>query len=67
MKTFKISCIKVMVSILRRGGNFQLSAQGERYVYLKTTDPGEKFYSGLNFALRTCNMHLRLLKCRNCS
>ena len=56
-----------MIPILRRGGNFQLSARGERYVYLKKTDPGEKFYPGLNFALPTCNMHLRLLKCRNCS
>ena len=35
MKTFKISCRKVKISILPQGGNFQFSARGERYVYLK--------------------------------
>ena len=37
------------MSILRRGGNFQLSARGERYVYLKKTDPGEKFNLRVEF------------------
>ena len=44
MKTFKISCRKVKISISSRGGNFQFSARGESYVYL--TSP-------------TCNMPLR--------
>ena len=35
MKTCKISCRKVKISISPQGGNFQFSARGERYVYLK--------------------------------
>ena len=35
MKTCKILCRKVKISISRRGGNFQFSARGERYMYLK--------------------------------
>ena len=39
MKTCKISCRKVKISISPRGGNFQFSARGERYVYLKLNSP----------------------------
>ena len=35
MKAFKLSCRKVKISISNRGENFQFSARGERYVYLK--------------------------------
>ena len=35
MKTFKISCRKVKISISHWGRNFQFSARGESYVYLK--------------------------------
>ena len=53
MKTCKISCRKVKISISPRGGNFQFSARGVRYTYLK------------NFTSPTCNMPLRfgLEKC----
>ena len=35
MKTYKISCRKIKISISPRGGTFQFSAGGESYVYLK--------------------------------
>ena len=38
MKTYKISCRKVKISISSRDGNFQFSARGERYVYLKISE-----------------------------
>ena len=47
-----------------RGGNFQFSARGERYVYLKKkkkkkkNQPGLKFHSGVNFTSPTFNMPL---------
>ena len=53
MKKFKILCRKFKIPILPRGGNFQFSARGERYVYLKKTHPG------VNFTTPTCNMPLR--------
>ena len=39
MKTCKISRRKVKISISPRGGYFQFSARGERYVYLKKNSP----------------------------
>ena len=59
MKTCKISSRKVKISISPRGGNFQFSARGERYVYLKKTHPG------VNFTSPTCNMPLRMPKIRS--
>ena len=53
MKTFKLSYRKVKISITTRSGNFQFSARGERYVYLKKSD------RGVNFTLPTCNTPLR--------
>ena len=43
-----------------RGGNFQFSARGGRYVYLKKkkNQPGLKFHSGVNFTSPTFNMPL---------
>ena len=65
MKTCKISCRKVKISISPWGGNSQFSALGERYVYLKKINPRLKFHSGVNFTSPTCNMPLRfgLEKC----
>ena len=40
MKTCKISSRKVKISISPRSGNFQFSARGKRYVYLKKIHPG---------------------------
>ena len=59
MKTSKISCRKVKISISPRGGNFQFSARGERYMYLK------KIHPGMSFPPPRCNMPLRfgLEKC----
>ena len=56
---YKISWRKVKISISPRAGNFQFSAQGERYAYLK------KIHRGVNFTSRTCNMSFRfgLEKC----
>ena len=54
MKTYKISSRKVKISISLQGGNFQFSAQGERYVYLKKTHPG------VDFTSPTCNIPLSL-------
>ena len=51
---YKISCRKVKISISSRGGNFQFSARGERYVYLKKNSPR------VNFTSPTCNMPLSL-------
>ena len=45
METCKISCRKVKISISLRGGNFQFSARGERYMYLKN-----KFTPGWNLS-----------------
>ena len=59
MKTCKISCRKVKISISPRGGNFQFSAWGERHVYLKKVHLGLKFLPGVNFTSPTCNMPLR--------
>ena len=59
MKTYKVSCRKVKISISLRAGNFQFSARGEKYVYLKKTHPGLKFHPGVNFASPTCNMPLK--------
>ena len=39
MKTYKISCRKVKISISLQGGSFHFSARGERYVYLKKNSP----------------------------
>ena len=39
MKTYKISCRKVKISISPGRGHFQLSAPGERYVYLEKNSP----------------------------
>ena len=44
MKTCKISCRQVKISISPRVGNFQFSARGERYVYLKKNSPGGEFH-----------------------
>ena len=44
MKTCKISCRKVKISISSRGGNFQFSARGEKYVYLKRNSPRREFH-----------------------
>ena len=44
MKTFKISCRKVKICISPRGGNFQFSARGETYVYLKKISPRGEFH-----------------------
>ena len=54
MKTFKISCRKVKISISPRGGNFQFSARGERHVHLKKISPWGDFTSPM------CNIPLRL-------
>ena len=43
-KTCKISCRKIKISIPPRGGNFQFSARGERYVYLKKKSPRGEFH-----------------------
>ena len=51
MKACKI-CRKVKISISPWGGNFQFSARGERYVYLK------KIHPRVNFTSPTCNMPL---------
>ena len=53
MKTFKI-CRKVKISISPQGGNFQFSARGERYMYVK-----KKIHPGVDFTSPTCNMPLR--------
>ena len=58
MKTHKISCRKVKISISPWDENFHFSARGERYVYLKKIQPGMKFHLGMNFTLPTCNMPL---------
>ena len=39
MKTFKTSCRKVKISISLRGGSFQFSARGGKYMYLKKMSP----------------------------
>ena len=44
MKTYKISCRKVKISISPGRGHFQLSAPGERYVYLKKNSPWGEFH-----------------------
>ena len=44
MKTIKISCRKVKVSISPRSGSLQFSARGERYMYLKKISPGGEFH-----------------------
>ena len=44
MKTFKISYRKVKISISPRGGNFQFSAQDERYEYLKKISTRGEFH-----------------------
>ena len=49
MKTFKISCRKVKISISLWNGKFQFSDRGERYVHLKKTHPV------VNFTSPTCN------------
>ena len=60
MKTGKISCRNVKISISPRDGNFPFSARGERYVYLKKTHLGLKFQRRVNFTSPTCNMPLRI-------
>ena len=59
MKTCKISCRKVKISISPRDGNFQFSARVERCVFSK------KIHPGVNFTSPMCNMPLRfgLEKC----
>ena len=61
MKTCKTSSRKVKITISPRGGNFQFSARGEMYVYLKK----KKIIPGVNFTSPTCNVLLRfgLEKC----
>ena len=49
MKILKKSSRKVKISISLRGTNFQFSARGERYVYLKKIQE-------VNFTSPTCNM-----------
>ena len=66
MKTCKISCRKVKISISPRGGNFQFLVRGETYVYLKKKiESGLKFHAGVDFTSPTCNMPVRfgLEKC----
>ena len=63
MKTFNISCRKVKISISLRGGKFQFSDRGERYVYLKKTHPEVNFTSptcshGVIILTPWCNMLL---------
>ena len=65
MKTCKISCRKVKISISPQGGYFQLSARGERYVYLKKNSPQVEISPLGEFHLAYVNMPLRfgLEKC----
>ena len=44
VKTLKISCRKVKISISPWGGNFHFSARGESYVYLKKISPRGEFH-----------------------
>ena len=50
MKTFKISCRKVKISISPWGGNFQPEVKG---MYISKIS-----HPGVNFTLPTCNMPL---------
>ena len=63
MKTFKISCRKVKIFIFPRGGNFQFSVRGERYVYLKKNSPWGEF--PLDHVEHASKSHF-LFKTRSC-
>ena len=55
MKTRKI-CRKVKISISPRGGTFQFSARGERYVYLKKISPRGEFHLAYTYVPLTFNI-----------
>ena len=65
IKTCKVSCRKIRISISPRGENFQFLARGERYVYLKKNSPPVEISRRGEFTSPTYNTPFRfgLEKC----